>query len=97
MYRHTYNFDDDLENYIGSYSRWRFLRLLRFGIDPPSLLCAKDLEMVTVLFILFLIFAILFNNQLLFLKKTYILVKAVSLAISGERNPERPILEKFLL
>jgi len=53
--------------------------------------------MVTVLFILFLIFAILFNNQLLFLKKTYILVKAVSLAISGERNPERPILEKFLL
>jgi hypothetical protein len=32
-----------------------------------------------------------------FIRKTYISVKAVSFAISGERDPERPILETFLL
>jgi hypothetical protein len=36
-------------------------------------------------------------NYLISEKKTYILVKAVRLAISGEIDPERPIPDKFLL
>jgi hypothetical protein len=65
---------------------------MRSGIGPDKLLFAKDLPMVIVLVLLSYI-----SNYFEPFNRTYRSVSAVRFAISGDIDPEMPILDKFLV